>query len=121
MYYSNYYIFNIVYTMYCYYSGTSIFRAPLGPTLPVQIREVSSFRRCPQLVVPLYFAGMQILLLTRSVASLSFLSFKKSFCVRLIDEVLWYLTSSLRELNLTTHRKYLPAPSLKTLKCWTLC
>lgn len=31
----------------------------------------------------------------------------------------WYSTKSLRELNFTTHRKYFPAPSRRTLKCWT--
>lgn len=40
-------------------------------------------------------------------------------CDLLTDAVLWYLTRSFRESNLTTQRKYFPAPSRNTLKCWT--
>ena len=39
-------------------------------------------------------------------------------CDRLTDAVLWYFTSSFSESNFTTHKKYFPEPSLKTLKCW---
>lgn len=47
------------------------------------------------------------------------MSFKYIVCDLLTDAALWYSTSWLSELNLTTQRKYLPAPSLRTLKCWT--
>ena len=40
-------------------------------------------------------------------------------CDRLTDCVLWYLTRSFKESNFTTHKKYFPAPSRNTLKCWT--
>jgi len=40
-------------------------------------------------------------------------------CERETDAVRWYSTSSLRLLNLTTHRKNLPCASLNTLKCCT--
>ena len=36
----------------------------------------------------------------------------------LTEDDLWYVMSSLRELNLTTQRKYFPASSRSTLKCW---
>lgn len=40
-------------------------------------------------------------------------------CERETDAVRWYSTSSLRLLNLTTHKKNLPCASLNTLKCCT--
>ena len=40
-------------------------------------------------------------------------------CDRLTEWFLWYVTSSLRELNLTTQRKNLPCVSRSTLKCCT--
>ena len=40
-------------------------------------------------------------------------------CERLTEWFLWYVTSSLRELNLTTQRKNLPCVSRSTLKCCT--
>ena len=48
------------------------------------------------------------------------MSLRQIVWVRLTDDVRWYFTSSFKELNLTTHRKYFPAPSRNTLKCWTL-
>lgn len=42
-----------------------------------------------------------------------------TFCDLDTDDVLWYSTSSFRELNFTTHKKNFPCASLKTLKCWT--
>lgn len=46
------------------------------------------------------------------------ISLSTMVCPRLTDDIRWYSISSFIELNLTTHRKYLPAPSLNTLKCW---
>jgi hypothetical protein len=47
------------------------------------------------------------------------MSCKYIVCDRLTEAVLWYLTSSFKDSNLTTQRKYLPDPSRNTLKCWT--
>ena len=46
-------------------------------------------------------------------------SLRNIFCPRLTEDFRWYSIISFSELNLTSHRKYLPAPSLNTLKCWT--
>lgn len=47
------------------------------------------------------------------------ISRRKICWLRETEVVRWYSTSSLRELNFTTQRKYFPAPSRRTLKCWT--
>ena len=47
------------------------------------------------------------------------MSSKYIVCDRLTDAVRWYFTRSFRESNLTTHKKYFPALSRNTLKCWT--
>lgn len=44
---------------------------------------------------------------------------RKMSSLRDTDAVWWYITRELMELNFTSQRKYFPAPSRNTLKCWT--
>lgn len=44
---------------------------------------------------------------------------RKIFSLRETELVQWYITSEFRELNFCNQRKYFPAPSRNTLKCWT--
>lgn len=58
---------------------------------------------------------LNIKLITSSVT----MSLNLTSCERETEAVRWYSTSSLRELNFTTHKKNLPCASRNTLKCCT--
>lgn len=100
-------------------AGKSPLREPISP-----VHQCSSERFVTVMTSPLRKSSSPLSCAVKSYKACTKLSsgtMSRSLtsCERDTEAVRWYSTSSLRELNLTTHKKNLPWLSRRTLKCWT--